>query len=185
MQEIIGTCTILSLRIELEALAALEIAELARLAYFRRGFTMRRTKIGFFCLIAGMLFPIFATAKSNYDFSVTISNSDCLQHLGGGYGDVECYSELQKKLVADSQILYKKLRATIPKGNIHAKLLDEYMATQNASVKYCELPRNAGAEWETEHGGSMFPALQAECIYNLRKTQNEFLKGLLDMADGK
>ncbi|MGF6288574.1 hypothetical protein QFZ98_000407 [Paraburkholderia youngii] len=146
---------------------------------------MRRTKTRFLCLIAGILLPIFAAAKSNYDFSVTLSNSDCLQHLGGGNGDVECYSALQKKLVTDSQILYKKLCTTIPKGNIHAKLLDKYMATQNASVKYCELPRNAGAEWETEHGGSMFPALQAECIYNLRKAQNEFLRGLLDMAEGK
>ncbi|EDZ99909.1 hypothetical protein BH160DRAFT_4765 [Burkholderia sp. H160] len=146
---------------------------------------MRRTKIRFFCLVTGMLFPIFATAKSNYDFSVAHSNSDCLQHLGGGYGDVECYSGLQKNLMTDSKILYKKLHATIPKGNMHAKLLDEYMATQNASVKYCELPRNAGAEWETEHAGSMFPALQAECIYNLRKAQNEFLKGLLDMAEWK
>jgi hypothetical protein len=116
-----------------------------------------------------------------------VENSDsvCLQHLGGGYGDVVCYSGLQKKLVADNKILYKKLRATIPKGNINAKLLDEYMAAQNASVKYCELPRNAGAEWETEHGGSMFPALQAECIYNLRKAQNEFLKDVLDMAERK
>ncbi|MGF6816830.1 hypothetical protein OKW33_003701 [Paraburkholderia atlantica] len=87
--------------------------------------------------------------------------------------------------MTDSQILYKKLRATIPKGNIHAKLLAKYMAAQNASVKYCELPRNAGAEWETEHAGSMFPDLQAECIYNLRKAQNEFLNGLLDMTEEK
>ncbi|NML32674.1 lysozyme [Paraburkholderia antibiotica] len=150
---------------------------------FRPEFTMRRIKVRFFCLILGVLFSSFARADSNYVFSVEDSNSDCLQHLGGGYGDVECYSGLQKKLISDSEILYKKLHATIPKGNVHEKLLAEYMAAQNASVKYCELPRNAGAGWETRHDGSMFPVLQAQCIYNLRKAQNEFLKTLLEMAE--
>ncbi|SIT44012.1 conserved exported hypothetical protein [Paraburkholderia ribeironis] len=134
---------------------------------------MHRTRMQIVCLILCMFFSTLVAAKST---------SDCLQHLGGGYGDAECYSGLQRSLVADSKRIYNKLRATIPNSNMHAKLLDEYMATQDASVKYCELPRNAGARWKTEHDGSMFPALQEECIYNLRKAQNKFLKDLLDMA---
>ncbi|MGF6696614.1 hypothetical protein OKW38_001225 [Paraburkholderia sp. MM5496-R1] len=131
-----------------------------------------RIMIVFF--ISGVLFSSLAVAKSN---------SDCLQHLGGGYGDAECYSELQKDLTVQSKFIYNKLRATMRNGNVHAKLLDEYMETQDASVRYCELPRNAGAKWKTEHDGSMFSALREECIYNLRKAQNQFLKDLLDMAN--
>ncbi|MGF6299306.1 MULTISPECIES: hypothetical protein [Paraburkholderia] len=135
---------------------------------------MHRIRNWVLILISGVLFFSLAVAKST---------PDCLQHLGGGYGDAVCYSELQKDLMAQNKIIYNELRATMPNGNVHAKLLDQYMATQDASVRYCELPRNAGAKWETEHDGSMFPALQQECIYNLRKAQNQFLKDLLDMAN--
>ena len=86
-------------------------------------------------------------------------------------------------LVADNEDVYKKLRATIPTGNVHASLLDEYMATQSKSEKYCELQRNAGANWETKHDGSMSPALYEQCRHDLRKTQNKFLRDLLEMAN--
>lgn len=109
----------------------------------------------------------------------------CLQHLGGGFSDAECYSGLSNDLVEKNKQLYGKLRATIPTGNVHAKLLDDYMATQNESVKYCNLQRNAGAAWKAEHDGSMFPAIYEQCVYELRKAQNAFLKSALEMANWK
>lgn len=125
------------------------------------------------CAVAFSILSSAATAKTD---------PACLKHLGGGDGDAECYSGLRQDLVVENMNLYRSLRATIPAGNVHAKLLDSYMAAQDEAVKYCELPRNAGAKWETEHDGSMFPALYEECIYDMRETQNKFLKNLLEMA---
>lgn len=144
--------------------------------YLPLGFMMLRTKATFVCLMvtAVYVYSNIASAKSN---------AECLKHLGGGYGDAECYSGLSVDLVSENKKLYQNLRATMPAGNIHAKLLAGYMATQDESLKYCELQRNAGAKWATEHDGSMFPALYGQCIYDLRKAQNKFLKNLLEMAN--
>lgn len=109
----------------------------------------------------------------------------CLQHLGGGFSDAECYAGLSNDLAADNAQLYKRLHTTIPAGNVHGKLLDEYMAARNESLKFCELQRNAGAQWKSKHDGSMFPALYEQCVYDMRNEQNKFLKGLLEMANWK
>lgn len=111
------------------------------------------------------------------------TDPECLKHLGGGFSDAECYSGLSNDLAENSRYLYKKLRATIPSGNVHIKLLDDYMTMQDQSVKYCDLQRNAGAKWKSKHDGSMFPAIYGQCVYDLRKTQNEFLKNALEMAN--
>lgn len=109
-------------------------------------------------------------------------DGNCLQHLGGGYGDALCYSALSAEFIAKNKKLYNEIRDTIPKGNPHAKLLDDYIAAQNDAIKYCELPRNAGAGWQVSHDGSMFPALYEQCLYDLRKAENQFLKNVLEMA---
>jgi len=109
-------------------------------------------------------------------------DANCLQHLGGGYGDALCYSALSADFVAQNKQLYYRIRATIPAGNAHAKVLDDYVLEQDRAVKYCELARNAGAGWRLEHDGSMFPALYEQCVYDLRKAENQFLKGILEMA---
>lgn len=141
--------------------------------YLQRGFMMLRTSARLTWLLA-LTISFTAAAKE--------TAPTCLQHLGGGYGDVACYSGLRTDLVAESEQIYKRLRSTIPAGNLHARLLDDYMATQDRSAKYCELQRNAGAHWESEHDGSMFPAIYEQCLYSLRKSQNEFLKSLIEMA---
>jgi len=117
--------------------------------------------------------------------AVAKTNPACLKHLGGGYGDAECYHGLSADITADNDKLYRNLRATIPLGNAHQKLLNDYMASQNDAIKYCELQRNAGAQWKAEHDGSMFPALYEQCVYNIRKTQSTFLQDLLKMANWK
>lgn len=109
-------------------------------------------------------------------------DASCLQHLGGGYGDALCYSALSADFAVKNKKLYDDIGATIPKGNPHSKLLDDYVAAQDGAVKYCELPRNAGAGWQVKHDGSMFPALYEECVYDLRKAENTFLRSILEMA---
>jgi len=107
----------------------------------------------------------------------------CLQHLGGGFSDTECYQGLSNDLVSNNKRLYNKIQATIPAGNSHAKLLADYMTAQDELVKYCDIQRNAGAKWQMEHDGSMFPAIYAQCVYELRKRQYQFLKNTLEMAN--
>lgn len=110
------------------------------------------------------------------------TDASCLQHLGGGYGDALCYSALSREFLAKNKKLYSEIRGTIPKGNPHAKLLDDYVAAQDGAVRYCELRRNAGAGWQVNHDGSMFPALYEQCVYDLRNAENQFLESVLEMA---
>ncbi len=125
------------------------------------------------CLIALASFSGIATAKTD---------PACLKHLGGGYSDAQCYQGLGVDVVAKNKHLYKSILKTIPADNIHVKLLDKYMTAQDQGIKYCELQRNAGAKWKTEHDGSMFPAIYEQCVYELRMKQNKFLENLLEMA---
>lgn len=45
------------------------------------------------------------------------TDKDCLNHLGGAFGDVECYNGLSNDLRARNQDLYVQVTATIPKDN--------------------------------------------------------------------
>lgn len=114
--------------------------------------------------------------------AVAKTDSACLDHLGGGYGDTECYHGLSRDLETENKQLYKSIKATIPVGNVHAKLLTEYMASRDEAIKYCPLQRDAGAKWDTNPDGSMYPAMYEQCIYDIRNTENKFLKDLLTMA---
>ncbi|MCC8403195.1 hypothetical protein LJ655_15070 [Paraburkholderia sp. MMS20-SJTN17] len=98
--------------------------------------------------------------------SVAVGKTDpgCLKHLGGGYGDAECYHGLSADVAASNERLYKNIKATIPANNSHAKLLDEYMKSQENIVRYCELPRDSGNSWSARHDGSMYPAIYEQCI---------------------
>lgn len=128
-------------------------------------------------IFVGLVFAAFCNAAS------AESDSSCLKHLGGGYGDTVCYGNLSADLAKDNTRIYTKVHAKIPVGNSHAKLLDAYMAAQEKALKFCELQRDAGAGWKKSSDGSMYPALYAECVYDVRKTQNAFLAGLLKMSE--
>lgn len=111
------------------------------------------------------------------------SDSECLKHLGGGYGDAICYGDLSADLATENHRIYTKVRAKIPASNVHAKVLDAYMSDQDKTVKFCELQRDAGAGWETNPEGSVYLALYAGCVYIMCKTQNAFLLDLLKMPE--
>ncbi|MFM0043660.1 hypothetical protein [Paraburkholderia sediminicola] len=111
------------------------------------------------------------------------TDPECLKHLGGGFSDAQCFAGLQADMIEENKLLYKKIRSKIPAGNGHAEVLDAYMAAQDDGVKFCELQRDAGAGWETNPDGSMYPALYQQCVFDLRKVQNKFLTDLLTMAN--
>ena len=110
------------------------------------------------------------------------TNAECLKHLGGGYSDAVCFAGLRANIDAQNRVLYKKIGARIPRGNPHARMLDDYMSAQDAAVRFCELQRDAGAKWEKSPDGTMYPALYEQCVFDLRKVQNRFLKDLLTAA---
>jgi hypothetical protein len=110
------------------------------------------------------------------------ADTDCLNHLGGGLGDTLCYEELSTRLNNENQELYKKLKLRIPPTNPHARLLTDYMATQNHSIQFCQLPRDAGTKWKKSPDGTMYPAIYAGCVYTIRKAENVFLNDLWDMS---
>ncbi|SMG46500.1 hypothetical protein [Paraburkholderia susongensis] len=114
--------------------------------------------------------------------AVSKTNPECLEHLGGGYGDAECYQGLSVDIAVENKRLYKSIRASIPANNVHTILLDEYMKAQDDSIRYCELQRDSGDGWETKHDGSMYPAIYQQCIYDARKAQNKFLNNILTMT---
>lgn len=121
------------------------------------------------------------TGLCNWVFAAT--NPECLEHLGGGYSDAECFAGLRIDIVRDNKKLYDQIASKIPGGNAHKRLLDQYMAAQDNAVKFCQLQRDAGSRWETNPAGSMYPALYQQCVYELRKEQNRFLRGLSQQAE--
>ncbi len=127
-----------------------------------------------FAVVVVAFFSNCASAKTD---------PECLKHLGGGFSDAQCFAGLRADVVAGNRTLYKKIRAKIPVGNGHARMLDAYMAAQDNGVKFCELQRDAGAGWESNPDGSMYPALYEECVLGLRKAQNQFLTDLATMAN--
>jgi hypothetical protein len=108
---------------------------------------------------------------------------ECLTHLGGGSGDVECYGFLSNALVDDSKKTYLAITGTIPKGNSNVELLKTYLAAQNRDVAFCKLPMQAPSGWTPDSSKpllNMYDSIYAECVYNLRKNENTFLHGILE-----
>ena len=135
---------------------------------------MRDIKLAAVALCGSLFLCVSAFGKTS---------PECLKHLGGGFSDAQCYAGLSAQIVEENKSLYKKIRSTIPEGNEHAKTLDVYMVAQDKAVAFCDLQRDAGAKWETNPSGSMYPALYEQCVYDLRKVQNKFLKDLSNMAN--
>jgi hypothetical protein len=123
--------------------------------------------------------------------SISVTNPECLNHLGGGMSDVECYNGLANGIVAKNKALYAELLKTIPKHNQYAPLLSGYMKHVNESIKYCELARQSMNQWvtiddtptvEPHHD---YDVQYYECVYEARKGQATYLKLLLDLEQGK
>ncbi|RKT26455.1 hypothetical protein B0G69_2201 [Paraburkholderia sp. RAU2J] len=106
-----------------------------------------------------------------------------MNHLGGGQGDVECYGALTNELVTDSKATYQKIAKTIPKGNPNSARLAAYSATQNREIQFCKLKMQAPSGWAPDSSApllNMYDAIYAECVYDVRKNENNFLHDVLN-----
>ena len=125
--------------------------------------------------------PILVTVSS-LAFSASDNESDCLKHIGGGYGDVQCYQALRISLTKENARIYKSVSKSVPRGNSRARLFDKYMTSQSHAEKFCELQRDAGTKLEKSPEGTMYPAIYESCLYEVGKAQNSFLKNPLEMS---
>lgn len=118
------------------------------------------------------------------------TDPECLKHLGGAFGDVECFSGLSSDLKQENRKLVGSVAATIPKGNRNKRLLDEYLRNQVNAKNFCELSRQSLTNWISEpvtvnpryHD---YDVAYYECVYVLLEHENKFLKSLLKNANQK
>ena len=113
------------------------------------------------------------------------TDADCLKHLGGALSGVECYSGLSTDLSIENNSLLMAIDKTIPIKDGNRNLLRQYMKQQDRLRKYCLLSKNALNQWDAEQREVNpryhdYDVVYAECIYDLLKQQNAFLKKVLE-----
>jgi hypothetical protein len=126
-----------------------------------------------------LIFPLLVAVS---DVALGKTDPSCLKHLGGTGYDIACYDGLTKDILLDSNTTYEKIKRTIPAGNRNAKLLDEYMKSQDDSERFCALNKEAGTKWEsspTPGHYNMWDSVYAECAYEQRRIQNKRLHEIL------
>lgn len=116
------------------------------------------------------------------------TDPDCLKHLGGAFGDVECFNGLTVELKKENQVLANKISASIPLGNRNRNLLNAYRRYQAKGRDFCELSRQSLTNWmrerETKHPRYHdYDVAYYECVYLLMKQENGFLKNLSKNVD--
>lgn len=112
----------------------------------------------------------------------------CLKHLGGAFGDVECFNGLANDLKKENSKLAENVASIIPNGNRNKSLLMGYMRNQVASRNFCELSRESLTNWRREattvnpryHD---YDVAYYECVYVFLEQENKFLKNLLKNAN--
>lgn len=116
------------------------------------------------------------------------TDPECLKHLGGAFGDVECFNGLSNDLKQENKKLAESVASTIPNGNSNKALLKEYLRNQVNAQSFCELSRQSMTSWVREartvnpryHD---YDVAYYECVYGLLEQENKFLKRLSKGAD--
>lgn len=143
-----------------------------RRSYFDRGPMMRATQIA-----ACAIMSISGLCHASTD-------PECLKHLGGAFGDVECFNGLSNDLKHENRKLAETVASTIPKGNPNKSLLKQYLQREFASHNFCELSRASMTNWVREAVTANpryhdYDVAYYECVYGLLEQENKFLKSLL------
>lgn len=112
------------------------------------------------------------------------TDPECLKHLGGAFGDVECFNGLSNDLKKENKTLAQNVASAIPKGNRNKILLEQYRKNQVNSQKFCELSRASMTNWAHEKKTVNpryhdFDVAYYECVYSLMDQENKFLKRLI------
>lgn len=116
---------------------------------------------------------------------VSATDSDCLNHLGGAFADVECYNSLSNDLAAQNKHLITQLKKVIPRHNKNLKLLSQYEHAQIAQNQFCQLSRDSLTEWVPQPHGTTpryfyYDVAYYQCVHQNALNQNLFLKKLLN-----
>lgn len=116
------------------------------------------------------------------------TDPECLKHLGGAFGDVECFNGLSNDLKQENMKLAENLASSIPEGNKNKNLLKKYLQNQANSQNFCELSRASMTSWERETATVNpryhdYDVAYYECVYGLLEQENKFLKRLIKNAN--
>lgn len=111
------------------------------------------------------------------------TDPECLRHLGGAFGNVECFNGLSNDLKKENLKLANEVASTIPSGNRSKNLLKSYLRHQIQSRNYCELSREAMTKWRHEAVTTNpqyhdYDVVYYECVYMLLVQESTFLKNL-------
>ncbi|MYN46721.1 hypothetical protein GTP23_16865 [Pseudoduganella sp. FT93W] len=116
------------------------------------------------------------------------TDPECLKHLGGAFGDVECFNGLSIELKKENQVLVKEISASIPSGNKNRNLVKDYLRHQEKGRDFCELSRQSLTNWKREVKAKNpryydYDVAYYECLYLLVEQENRFLKNLSKNVD--
>ena len=116
------------------------------------------------------------------------TDPECLKHLGGAFGDVECFNGLSNDLGQENRSIANAVLASIPKENKNRTLMSEYLRNQVKSQAYCELARQSMTEWMREPAAVNpryhdYDVAYYECVYKILDQENKFLKTLMKNAN--
>lgn len=118
------------------------------------------------------------------------TDPECLKHLGGAFGDVECFNGLSNGLRLDNKKLADQVASAIPAGNRNKDILKEYLRSRVKSRNFCELSRASMTSWVHEAATVNpryhdYDVAYYECLYVLLDQENKFLKALLKNSNQK
>lgn len=133
-------------------------------------------------------FAALAAMMSISGLCYASTDPECLKHLGGAFGDVECFNGLSNDLNKENRKLAEKIATTIPNGNRNRVILKEYLQNQVRAQDFCELSRESMTDWVREvvtvnpryHD---YDVAYYECVYLHLEQENKFLKRLLKNAN--
>ncbi|CAE6957124.1 hypothetical protein PQR37_32110 [Paraburkholderia nemoris] len=114
-------------------------------------------------------------------------DEECLEHLSGsGSMDSNCFIVAAADMETANAALYTAIARSIPKGNPNAALLLDYMHEQDRMKTFCAINKYAGSKWKPDLTAPQIHNINDiayfECIYDLRKAQNQHLQSILDLV---
>jgi hypothetical protein len=128
---------------------------------------------------------IFIAVTIGVISTIAQAQEKCLDHLGGGISDIDCYTQSISSVQKKSNALYAKIMASIPETSGYRNLLNQYRKTKNNEVLACDLLVGSTFKWSSKpvRVPPMFNADQvakADCSYSIRAVELKLLEDVID-----
>ncbi len=133
---------------------------------------MRHIKIVF--IISGLFVSSLGIAKDSIAFQ------KCIKQLGASASlGPSCYIDEANRYKAESDKIFKKLSAQIPKKDKNSLTL--YRSSIVNQLKICDLQYSAYYQWGKDKisNATVADIMAGECIYQIRKNEYRDMKNLL------